>query len=382
MARSLSGKAVLLGVLLVGCHGQDPQGKAVQVAPPEVVVAAPVEKSVTDFAEFTGRTEAPEVQKVQARVSGHIVEVKFIEGKEVKKGDVLFVIDPRPFVADYNVALSQLELAKARAQRAANDLKRAEEQRKTPGVISAQEYDKYVADKLEADAAVKAAEATVAAKKLDVDYSEVHAEQSGRVSKIYATVGNLVTTTTLLTTIVSQDPIYAYFDVDEQRILDIQKRIRDGSFKSARRNDDVPVEIALANEKGFPHRGFISFVDNKVDASTGSMKCRGTFANPVDANGDRVLSAGLFVRVRLPLGQAHPALLIVDRAIGSDQGQKYVFVVNEKNEVVFRPVVVGQLHDGLRVIESGLKAGDKVIVTGLQRVRPGLTVTAKTGEMQ
>jgi RND family efflux transporter MFP subunit len=374
--------AIVAMMFIAGCSNSGPEGKSSKAAPTEVVVATPIEKSVTDFAEFTGRTEAPQVQKVQAKVTGHIVEIKFTEGKDVKKGDVLFVIDPRPFVADYNVATSQLELAKARAARTLNDLKRAEDQRKQPGVISAQEYDKYVADKLEADAAVKAAEATVAAKKLDVDYTNVMAEQDGRVSRIYATVGNLITTSTLLTTVVSQDPMYVYFDVDERRILEIQKRIREGTFKSARKNDDVPVEIGLANDPGFPYRGTISFVDNKLDSSTGSMKCRGTFANPTDSNGDRVLSAGLFVHVRLPLGAPRKALLISERAVASDQGQKYVLVVNDKNEVVFRPVTLGQTHDGLRVAESGLSAGDKIIVTGLQRVRPGLTVTPKMGEMK
>lgn len=373
--------AAMACLALVGCQGQDHAGKAVQIAPPDVVVANPVRKSVVDFLEFTGRTEAPEVQKVQAKVTGHIVEIKFTEGKEVRKGDVLFVIDPRPFEADYNVATSQLELARARSQRAANDLKRAEDQRKTPGVISPQEYDKYVADKLEADAAVKAAEATVAAKKLDVEYSRVTAEQDGRAGRVYATVGNLVTTQTLLTTIVSQDPMYVYFDIDERKMLDIQRRIREGTFKSARRHDDVPVEIGLSGEEGFPHRGAINFVDNRVDPSTGTIKCRGVFANPAGENGDRALSSGLFVRVRLPMGQPREALLISDRAVGTDQGQKFVFVVNDKNEVVFRPVTLGQLHDGLRVVEKGVSAGDRIIVTGLQRVRPGLAVTPKTGEM-
>jgi RND family efflux transporter MFP subunit len=373
--------AVIACLALVGCQGQDHAGKAVQIAPPDVVVASPVQKSVVDFLEFTGRTEAPEVQKVQAKVTGHIVEIKFTEGKEVKKGDVLFVIDPRPFEADFNVAMSQLELARARSQRASNDLKRAEEQRKSPGVISPQEYDKYVADKLEADAAVKAAEAMVAAKRLDVEYSRVTAEQDGRVGRVNATIGNLVTTQTLLTTIVSQDPMFVYFDLDERKMLDIQKRIREGTFKSARRHDDVPVEIGLSSEEGFPHRGAINFVDNRVDPSTGTIMCRGVFANPPGANGDRVLASGLFVRVRLPMGQPREALLVSERAIGSDQGQKFVFVVNDKNEVVFRPIALGQMHGGLRVVEKGLSAADRVIVTGLQRVRPGLAVTPKSGEM-
>lgn len=392
--------APVIFIALAGCSATSPNAEA-GAEPPLVMVAKPLEQSVVDFADFTGRTESPEIQNVQARVSGYVVEIKFQEGTEVQKGQVLFVIDPRPFVAELNNAKSQLDLAKARSQRAAADLRRADEQRKTPGVISQQDYDKYVADKLESDAAVRAAESRVEARQLDVDYSQVKAEQGGRVSKINATLGNLVSKDTLLTTIVSQDPIYVYFDVDERTVLDIQRKIREGTFRSARRHNDVPVAIGLANETGFPHQGAINFVDNRVDPNTGTLKCRATFDNPVVANGDRKLSAGLFVRVRVPLGQARPAMLVSERALGTDQGQKFLYVIADidgKTVAEYRPVAVGSPQKGgLRVVmpeklmrtkeglrparpdefaqaEDSIKPGDLVVVNGLQRVRPGSPV--------
>jgi len=369
-----------LALAAAGCNSANTVAPVIE--PPVVLVAAPVEREVTDFAEYPGRTDAPQQQDVRARVSGYIVEANFKEGREVKKGDVLYVIDPRPYQAALDVALGQLEVARARAERATADLKRAEEQKKTPGVISQQEYDQYRAAKLEADAAVKAAEAQVESKQLDLGYTRVIAEQDGRVGRILYTVGNLVSAENLLTTIVSQDPIYVYFDVDENTVLRIQQLIREGKFRSARRHDDVPVWVGLANEPGrFPHPGRVNFVANRVDASTGTLQVRAVLPNPEGASGDRVFAAGLFVRVKLPLGEPRRALLISERAVGTDQGQKFVFTVNDKNEVVPRVVTLGQTHDGLRVVESGLTPADRVIVSGVQRVRPGVTVAPKPGEM-
>jgi RND family efflux transporter MFP subunit len=390
-----------------GCSSSAPSAAA-PAGPPLVMVAKPLEQSVVDYADFTGRTEAPEIQNVQARVSGYIVDIKFQEGAEVKKGQDLFVIDPRPFEAELNTAKSQVDLAKARATRAAADLRRGDEQKKTPGVISQQEYDKLVADKLESDAAVRAAESRVEAKQLDVGYTQVKAEQNGRVSRIYATLGNLINKDTLLTTIVSQDPMYVYFDVDERTVLQIQKMIRAGTFKSVQQGDVVPVAIGLANETAYPHEGVVNFIDNRIDPNTGTVKCRGTFANPVVSNGNRVLGPGLFVRVRVPLGQARPALLVSERALGTDQGQKFLYVVatvDGKTVAEYRPVSVGaQQKGGLRVVmpeklmrtkeglrparpeelaqaEDSIKAGDLIVVNGLQRVRPGSEVRAETVPM-
>jgi RND family efflux transporter MFP subunit len=390
-----------------GCHSATPTADA-NAGPPLVMVAKPLEQTVVDYAEFTGRTEAPEVQNVQARVSGYLVDIKFKEGAEVKKGEELFAIDPRPFEAELATAKSQVDLAKANATRATADLRRADEQKKTPGVISQQEYDKYAADKLQSDAAVRAAESRVVSKQLDLDYSHVKAEQNGRVSKVNVTLGNLVGTDTLLTTIVSQDPMYVYFDVDEHTILDIQEKIRAGTFKSARGSNDLPVSIGLANEKGYPHNGTVNFVDNRIDPNTGTIKCRGVFENPVVSHGDRELTAGLFVRVRVPLGQARPALLVSERALGTDQGQKFLYVIstdNGKSVAEYRPIAVGAPQKGgLRVVmpeklirskeglrparpdelaqaEDSIKAGDLIVVNGLQRVRPGSEVKTESVPM-
>jgi len=395
---------MLLAVgLTVGCTQTETKQKADL---PEVVVAQPLQQQVTDFADYTGRTEAPESVDVRSRVTGYIVKVAFKEGAEVKKDDLLFVVDPRPYDEELKLALSQVEVAKARAQRTTKDLARADEQKKTPGVISAQEYDKYVADKLEADATLHAAEAAVGSKRLNVEFTRITAPINGRVGKINLTVGNLVSAdNNLLTSIVSQDPIYVYFDIDEPTILRIQELVRQGKFRSARNNNDVPVFIGLSTETDNPHPAMISFVDNKVDATTGTLKVRATLQNPI-VQETRRFAPGLFVKVRVPLGEPQNALLVSERALGSDQGQKYVYVVNKeggKNVVEYRPVQIGPAQkgglrvvfpvklvrgkDGIRMakpdekgpIEDSIKATDWVIVNGLQRARPGLEV--KTTEI-
>lgn len=390
-------RLVLAAFAILGCEKTVEKPTA---SMPEVVVATPVTKEVTDYAEYTGRTEAPQKQEVRARVSGYIVEAKFQEGKEVKEGDVLFVIDPRPFEAELGIANGQLDLAKARAVRAVNDMRRADEQKKTPGVISQEEYDRYVATKLESEAAVRAAEAQVQAKQLNLDYSKVKAEIAGRVSRINYTVGNLVGADNVLTNIVSQDPMYVYFDVDEPTMLRIQDLIRQGKFRSSRNSDDIPVFVGLSNETETPHQGMISFVDNKVDPATGTLKVRATIPNPMEHD-TRRFSPGNFVKVRLPFGEPQKSLLVSERALGSDQGQKFVYVVTKdggKNIVEYRPVQNGPTQKGgLRVVfpiklirtkeglriakpedkektEESINAGDLVIVNGLQRARPGLEV--------
>lgn len=373
--------AVLLTAAATGCENPNPAAPVIE--PPVVLVATPIEREVTDFTEYPGRTEAVQQQDVRARVSGYITEAPFVEGREVKKGDVLFVIDPRPYQAALGVAVGQLEVTKARAVRAAADFKRAEELLKTPGAISQQEFDQNRAAALEAEASVKAAEAQVRSKQLDLGYTRVVAEQDGRVGRILHTIGNLVSAETLLTTIVSQDPIYVFFDVDEHTVLRIKNLIREGKFRSARRHDDVPVWVGLANEPGrFPHPGRVNFVANRVDSSTGTLQVRAVLPNPEGPNHDRHFTAGLFVHVKLPLGEPRKALLISERAVGTDQGQKFVFVVNDKNEVMPQPITLGQTHDGLRVVESGLSSGDRIIVSGVQRVRTGMTVKPKPTEMK
>jgi RND family efflux transporter MFP subunit len=339
------------------------------------MVSQPVEREITDYNDYTGRTAAVETVEVRARVSGYLVKVNFPEGSMVKKGDLLFQIDPRPFQAALDEAKGQVAQLEARLTRAEADVARNE--RLLPkGAASQRDLDTAVADRGEARAGIQSARAAVDRAALDLEFTKVTAPISGRISRYLITEGNLVTmNTTLLTTIVSIDPMYAYFDADEGRVLRVRQLIREGKAQS-RRDGEVPVLLALANEAGYPHQGTINFVDNQVNPQTGTLRLRGVFSNQ-----DEVLTPGLFVRVRVPIGEAHRALLVTERAIDTDQGQKILYVVNDKNEVISRPISMGALHDGLRVIEDGVQPGERVIVNGLLQVRPGITVEPKLVDM-
>lgn len=363
--------------LLTGCEGPP----SVNIEPPIVTVASPLVKDVVDHEEFTGRTEAVESVDVRARVSGYLSKVGFQAGREVHKGDLLFEIDPRPYQADLERAEAELARADARVKRLDADLARAERLRPT-GAIGREEYDKIAGEQSEAAAGVRGARAAVERAKLDLGFTKVVSPIDGRISRNLITVGNLVTADqTPLTSIVSMDPMYVYFTVDERTMLRIQQLIREGKFKSGRDDEKaVPVRVGLANEEGFPHKGLVDFVDNRIDPATGTLKVRAVLPNsPV--NGERPLNPGLFTRVRVNIGEPQKAVLVSERALGTDQGQRFVYVVNDKNEVAARNVKVGKLENGLRVIEEGLKPGERVIVNGLQRVRPGVVVNPKSGEM-
>jgi RND family efflux transporter MFP subunit len=344
-------------------------------APTPVQVSPVVERDVTDFADFTARTAAVDSVEVRARVWGYLDKVNFKEGALVKAGDVLFEIDPLTYQAVLKQAEGNLASMQARVVRLDADMTRAQRM-VTTNAISREDYDKIVGDRGEAIATRDAQKATLERAKLDLGYTKVTAPISGRVSRYVVTVGNLVQAGdqgggTLLTTIVSVDPMYAYFDVDEYTVLRVRQLIREGKATSAR-HGEVAVWLGLANEDGFPHRGTINFVDNQVNPKTGTLRLRGVFPNA-----DESLSPGYFARVRVPIGYAHPALLISDRAVDTDQGQKIVYVVNDKNEVVSRPIRLGAIHDGLREITGGLKPGERVAVNGLQQIRPGMTVEPK-----
>ena len=341
--------------------------------PPTVTISQPIEREISDEHLFTGHTEAIKAVEVRAQVSGFIDKVAFQDGDVVKEGDVLFQIDPRPFDAAVARDKAALAVAKARAKRAAADLARAEKLIKSK-TITQEEFDRISADDAESSASVKQAEANLATANLNKDYSKVTAAVGGRVSRAMITKGNLVngnaTNATLLTTIVPIDPIYAYFDVDEPTYLRVAPKVRDPNHKFP------PIDMQLANETDFPHRGQIDFLDNKIDPSTGTIRGRGKFPNA-----DGVLSPGLFVKVRIRSEEKRPALLMSDRAIGMDQGRKYVLVVGDDNKVEYREVQAGPLVDGLRPIEKGLKPGEWVIVNGLQRARPGAPVEAQKQPM-
>jgi RND family efflux transporter MFP subunit len=366
-----------LCAILAGC-ARAPSG-APAPPPTTVAVSCPIERYVTDYTDFTGRTAAVDSVEVRAHVWGYLDKVNFKEGDLVKKGDVLFELDPRPYQA-------LLDQAKGKVAQEEAQLKfdEAEYQRNVrlvrTGAVTASQFDKTTAARDVDIANIAADKALVASRQLDLGYTKVIAPVSGRVSRYIVTVGNLIQSGdqfggTLLTTIESVDPMYAYFDVDEYSALRIGQLARAGKSDSPR-DDRYAVSLGLANEDGFPHEGTINFVDNRVRSQTGTIRMRGVFPNK-----EQVLLPGLFVRIRIPIGRPHNAVLVDDRALDTDQSQKILYLVNDKNEVVTRTVRVGAVHDGLREVADGLKPGERVIVNGLQQVRPGLTVEPQVVEM-
>jgi RND family efflux transporter MFP subunit len=377
----LPGLALALGACLglAGCAR--PPSEAPPV-PLSVTVSHPVERYVTDYADFTARTAAVDSVELRAHVWGYLDKVNFQEGALVKKGDLLFVIDQRPYKAALEAQKAQVANQEANLGLAQVTLDRARmASQRGVGVVAALELDQDRAQLDQARANLNLARANLLTAQINYDFTEVTAPISGRVSRYVITVGNMVQAGdqgaggTLLTTVVSVDPMYAYFDVDEYTVLRLNQLSRAGKVKSARAGD-LPVWLGLANEDGYPHKGTINFVDNQVNPRTGTLRLRGVFPNK-----DEALSPGYFARARMPIGGSHKALLVTDRALDTDQGQKVLYVVTEKNEVVSRPVRLGALHDGLREISDGIKPGERVIVNGLQQVRPGMTVEPKLVEM-
>lgn len=362
---------------LAGCAEAPSASKA--GAPMSVSVSYSVEQYVTDYADFTARTAAVDSVEVRAHVWGYLDKVHFKEGDLVKKGDVLFELDARPYQALLNQAKG-----KVRQDEAQLSYDEAEYQRNRrligSGSVSRSDFDKTAAARGVDRANIEADKAVVASRELDLEYTKVIAPVSGRVSRYIVTVGNLIQSGdqnggTLLTMLVSVDPMYAYFDVDEYTALRVRQLVREGKSDSPRASG-YPVFLGLANEEGYPHEGTINFVDNQVNPKTGTIRLRGVFPNKQEH-----LLPGFFARVRVPVGRPHMAVLVSDRALNTDQGQKILYVVNDKNEVVSRPVRVGTLHEGLREITDGLKPGERVIVNGLQQVRPGITVEPKLVDM-
>ncbi len=359
----------LLG--LAGCHHAPPPAAP---PPPEVTVARPVAKKIVEHNEYTGRMAAIENVSVRPRVSGYIVQIPFKEGNIVKKDDLLYVIDPRPYQAALDQSAGQLKQAQAQQELNNRNFTRAETLNATK-VSSKEEFDQAATNRNQAEAQVATAQAAVDAAKLNLEFTQVKSPIGGRVSRQDVTVGNLVSSdSTVLTNIVSVDPIYAYADVDERTVLSYQKLIEEGKVKDAR-DATVRVAVALAGEQGFPHQGVIDFVDNQINAATGTLSVRGDFPN---ANGN--LLPGMFVRMQIPTSGEIDALLITDRAVGSDQGQKFVYVLNgDKAEQ--RPVTLGPVIDGLRVVRQGLKPDDQVVIDGLMKIRPDSPVKAQPGDM-
>jgi len=372
---------VLLSAACGGC--KRPNADTAPAPPPLVTVSVPIKRTVTEFVDFTGRTEAPYSVDIKARVTGYLVKMPFVEGTEVKTGDLLFEVDPRPYQAQLDNAQGQVGLNEARLKLARADNARAKNiAQMNSGAISKQDLDKYEASEEEAVAAVQASKANLESYRINLDFCKITSPIEGRVSRYNITIGNLVNADqTLLTTVVSQDPIYVYYDVDEMTLLSFLRRLMasDADPLSAKK---FKVYMGLADEDGYPHEGYVNFANNVVNASTGTITVRGTFSNPDSPSKRRLLKPGMFVRVHFPVGEPHEALLVSEKALGTDQGRKYLLVVNDKNIVEYRPVATGPLQDdGLRVIEDGLKPDERVIVSGLQLVRPKAEVRVETAPM-
>jgi multidrug efflux system membrane fusion protein len=365
--------ALVVGVL-AGCGDGRGDAKAQGGPPPAppVSVAAAVEKSVIESDEFPGRVEAVDSVEVRARINGYLQSVHFKPGAEVKKGDLLFQIDPRPFEAQVAAAESQVTATRSQLDLARIELKRNEEMW-ADRATSKREFDDAVTRVRTLESQLKANDAALVTARLNLGYTRVTAPIAGRVGKAEITVGNLVQgempPSPVLTTVVSVNPVYVSFQADEGAYL---KYIA-GARKSA-----LAVSVGLADEDGFPHAGTLEFVDNRVDPTSGTVRMRAT----VDNKSGR-FTPGLFARVKLgDTAQPRKAVLVADRAIGTDQSRRYVLVVDAENKAVYREVKIGRLVDGLRVIESGLKPGEVIVVNGLQRVRPGAPVNPQTVPME
>lgn len=364
----------LLAVSLAvsGCKpaAQGPGGPP-QAGVPAVTVAKPISKRLTDWDEFTGRLIARDRVEVRARVSGYLTKVHFKEGAEVKEGDLLFTIDPRPYEAAVQRAEAVLTQAKTAADLANIEAKNATSLRQGQ-VISIEESERRLKSAAGEQAAVRAAETQVTTAKLDLEFTEIKAPISGRISDAHVTEGNLITggaaSPTLLTTIVAIDPIYCEIDADERSVLKYREMHKSGERKSAM-FVRVPVEMGLIHEEGWPHKGEVDFVDNQLNPATGTIRARAVFPNP-----DRLMSPGFFARIRVPGSGEYDGLLIRDSAVGDDQGSSFVWVIDAEEKAVYRPVKLGPLLDGLRVVREGLKADDRVVILGLMSVRNGAKV--------
>lgn len=373
--------AAVGGIAFASRDASKDEGKATAPPPgspmaPQVPVAEVITRMIAPSAEFTGFLAAPKTVELRSRVGGAVDAVSVPEGSLVRKGQLLFQIDPRPFQVAMDTAAAQLRQAEVLASQAQADFDRAERLVST-GAVSRKTYEDAVSARSARQAQVQAAKAAVAAVRLDLSYARITAPISGRVDRVLVTEGNLVSggaagAATLLTTIVSIDPVHVYFDIDEATYLNVVRRSRPDSGGG---KPSLPVEVGLTTDKGFPYKGVLDFVGNKIDRSTGTIRARAVVPNP-----DGQLAPGLFARARLSTGAARQASLIDDQAVGTDQGHNYVLVVGSDNQAQYRQIELGPVVDGLRVVNGGLQAGEKIIIKGL--VRPGMPVTPRLVPMQ
>jgi RND family efflux transporter MFP subunit len=369
-----TGAAGVIACVLLLTAGCGKWGSGAQSAPPppQVSVATVLEKRVKDWDEFTGRLQAVETVEIRPRVSGYIDKVAFTEGSEVKRGDLLFVIDPRPYQAEYDRAAADVKRYTTALELARIELVRVQ-RLKDSGAVSEEELDERKSTVAQGEANVAGSQAALEAAALNLNFTRVTSPIAGRVSRAEITRGNLVTGGsnggTLLSSVVSMDPIYLYFDGDEQTYLRYGQMARTGERPSSR-DAPNPVRVGLANEEGFPHTGTVDFVDNQLNPQTGTIRARAVLENK-----DGQFTPGLFARVQLLGSGEYSAILIDDRAVNTDQSQKYVLLLGANNVIEYRKVKLGRVIEGLRIVREGLKSGDVIVVNGAQRVHPGVTVT-------
>jgi membrane fusion protein, multidrug efflux system len=364
---ALLGSAIFV---LAGCkRAKDDAAQPSGPLPVNVVTA--IEKEVTEWDEFTGRMDAVESVEIRPRVSGYITEIRFRAGDLVKKDAPLFVIDPRPYQADLDRAIANLEQTEAQQKLAEIDFNRADQLRQRK-VVSSEEFDQKAAALQQAKASVRGARASKDAAQLNVQFTEIKSPIDGRVNDARVTVGNLVqaggAAENVLTTVVSVDPFYVFVDADENAVLKFLQQHSAGKRRSAR-EEKVPAYIQLANEQGFPHEGYLDFVENRMDPGTATLRLRGVFKS-----WDPLLSPGFFVRLRVASGPKISAVLIPDEVISSQQGVKFVFVAKPDKTIERRNIETGTIAEGLRIVRDGVKAGEDVVSTRLQMIQPGMKV--------
>jgi RND family efflux transporter MFP subunit len=390
--RILTTSPLIATAAFVGWTVLLPEARAQQAAPPPppVTVSAPVKREVVEWDEYTGQYAAIERVELRARVSGYLQTTHFEEGQMVERGGLLFVIDPRPFEAAAAQVRAQLGEAQARVELANRQLARAGQLRERD-FVAASTYDERVQEQRVATASAEAARAAVRAAELNLEFTRITAPISGRIGRREVSVGNLVTggangNTTMLTTIVSQSPIYFVFDMSEAQYLAYERAIADGRLKSTQ--DGVEVRAQLADEIDWPRTGVLDLMDNQIDRGSGTIRARARFPNDGQArhpdNGKPLLPAtpGQFGRIRVPGSERYEALLIPDSAIVTDQARKIVMTVTEDGTVTPKPIRPGPMYDGLRIVRSGLTAEDRVVINGLMRARPGAKVTPQPGEIK
>jgi len=375
---AMAGVSILAAAVLTACSGS--HAEEAGMPPPPSVSAAPVlVKQVSQWDDFSGRVEAVESVELRPRVSGYIDKVNYVEGQEVKKGDVLFTIDARSYRAELDRATAELNRARTQAQVSRSEADRAR-RLSDQQAISTETWEQRRAVSEQALAQVQAAQAAVDAARLNMEFTQVRAPINGRAGRAMVTAGNLVTagdSASVLTTLVSLDKVHVYFDADEGTFLRYAQMARKGE-RPSERDSELPVKVGLSGEDGYPHDGKVDFLDNQVTRSTGTIRVRALLDNA-----DRAFTPGLFARVQLLGSGQFQAMLIDDKAVLTDQDRKFVYVVDKDNKAQRRDIQLGRNADGLRIVEQGLKAGDRVIIDGVQKVfMPGMPVQAKAVAMQ